>query len=175
MRRAIVATVATVVGLVVLLDYRASAPIGQSGVVVRGGATVPSAPSTSAPGATTGSGTTGSGTTGSGTAGSGTAGPTPTTAAPAGPVSYTGADVPYRYGDIQVRITVAGGRITAISTPQESASDPRSESINSQAIPILTKEALAAQGLRFDVVSGATFTSDAFAQALQSALDEAGR
>ena len=169
MRRAIVATVATVVGLVVLLDYRSSAPIGRSGVVVRGGATVPSAPSTSAPGATTGSGTGPTPTTAA------PAGPTPTTAAPAGPASYTGVDVPYRYGDIQVRITVAGGRITAISIPEESASDPRSESINSQAIPILTKEALAAQNLRFDVVSGATFTSDAFAQALQSALDEAGR
>ena len=62
-----------------------------------------------------------------------------------------------------------------ISIPQESATDPRSQSINSQAIPILTSEALAAQSLQFDVVSGATYTSEAFAQSLQSALTKAGK
>jgi len=82
--------------------------------------------------------------------------------------------VSYRYGDIQLRVTVSGGRITDISVPQESAPGQRSQSINSQAIPVLTREALAAQGLQFDVVSGATFTSDAFAQALQSALAREG-
>ncbi|MGH9095489.1 MAG: FMN-binding protein, partial [Acidimicrobiales bacterium] len=76
---------------------------------------------------------------------------------------------------IQIRITMSGGRITQITTPQESATDGRSQSINSQAVPILTREALAAQNLNFDVVSGATYTSDAFAQALQSALGRAGK
>jgi uncharacterized protein with FMN-binding domain len=83
--------------------------------------------------------------------------------------------VNYAYGDIEVRVTVTDGRITAISIPSESAADPRSESINSQAIPILTREALAAQSLHFDVVSGATFTSDAFAQSFGSALTKAGK
>ena len=74
-----------------------------------------------------------------------------------------------------MQITVANGRITNISIPQESASDARSQFINGQAMPILTSEALAAQSLKFDVVSGATFTSDAFAQSLQSALTKAGK
>jgi uncharacterized protein with FMN-binding domain len=74
-----------------------------------------------------------------------------------------------------VQITVAGGRITHISIPQESSTDPRSQSINSQAVPILTGEALSAQGLNFDVVSGATFTSYAFAQSFQTALTQAGK
>jgi uncharacterized protein with FMN-binding domain len=47
--------------------------------------------------------------------------------------------------------------------------------INSEAVPVLVQEALAAQGVNFDVVSGATYTSDAFAQSLQSALTAAGR
>jgi len=86
-----------------------------------------------------------------------------------------GTDVTYRYGDIQVAITVANGKITNISIPQESATDPRSQFINSQAVPILTQEVLAAQNLNVDVVSGATFTSDAFGQSMQSALTQAGR
>lgn len=78
----------------------------------------------------------------------------------------------YRYGEIEVRIAVSDGRITAIDFPVESAPDGRSENINSQALPILTQEALSAQGVNIDVVSGATYTSDAFAQSLQSALAE---
>ena len=164
MRRALIATVGTVVGLEVLLDNRSGAPIGRAGARVGGETPVPSAPSTSPlPTTTPTTGTTSP------------TGPSPATTAPAGPAQYTGVDVPYQYGDIEVRITVAGGRVTAISIPQESATDPRSQSINAQAVPILTQEALAAQNLQFDVVSGATFTSDAFAQAFQSAMNKAGR
>ncbi len=47
--------------------------------------------------------------------------------------------------------------------------------VNSAAVPVLMREAVAAQGVNFDVVSGATFTSDAFAQSLQSALAKASR
>ena len=86
----------------------------------------------------------------------------------------TGSDIQYNYGDIQLRVTFDGGKITKIDIAHESATDGRSQSINSQAIPILTQEALAAQSLNFDVVSGATFTSEAFGQALQSILDPSG-
>lgn len=103
----------------------------------------------------------------------------PTTASPStsalSPRSFTGQDVQYRYGDIQIQVTMVGNRITQISFPRESATDSRSRLINSQAVPVLSREALAAQSLSFDVVSGATFTSDAFAQALQSAVGQAGR
>jgi uncharacterized protein with FMN-binding domain len=163
-RRAIIASAATVVGLVALLDYKSHGTIGPSHVAVRGGnplAALPpatGAPPTTAP------------TTPSSNPPVASTAPSPTSSR-----QYTGTDVAYRYGDIQVQITVAGGRITDVTIPQESATDGRSQSINSQAVPILTKEALAAQNLNFDVVSGATFTSDAFAQSLQSALSQAGK
>ncbi len=61
------------------------------------------------------------------------------------------------------------------SVPQDDASSPYSQTVNSAAVPVLVREAVAAQGVNFDVVSGATFTSDAFAQSLQSALDKASQ
>jgi len=177
-RRAVIASAATVVGLVALLDYKSHGTVSRSHVAVNRNplATRPpptGAPSTTAPPATTPS------TAAPSTTAPSTRSSTPPVASTAPPSAsaqqYTGTDVVYRYGDIQVRITLAGGRITDITIPAESATDPRSESINSQAIPILTQEALAAQNLNFDVVSGATFTSDAFAQSLQSALSQAGK
>jgi uncharacterized protein with FMN-binding domain len=179
MRRAIVVAAGTVVGLIALLDYKSSGAIGTSKVAVGGGVPVsaastaptPTAPSptalpptTSAPGSSPGR-----------SAGRTTTTAPSTTTAPKGPTSFTGAEVEYQYGNIDVRITIADDRITAISTPEQTANDPRSAQINEQAIPILTKEAIAAQGLHFDVVSGATFTSDAFAKSLESALSQAGR
>ena len=161
MRRAIIATAGTVVGLVALLDYKSSGTIRRSHVSVSGAAPAAAAPPASAPATTPAGETTRT---------------APAATTPPGPSGqYTGTDVVYRYGDIQVQITVAKGRITNISIPQESARDARSQFINGQAVPILTSEALAAQSLQFDVVSGATFTSYAFAQSLQSALTKAGK
>ena len=88
--------------------------------------------------------------------------------------TYTGTDVQYYYGDIQVAITVRGGKVTGITVPRNGAVDGHSQMVNSYAVPVLEQEALAAQGLNFNVVSGATYTSDAFAQSFQSALKAAG-
>jgi uncharacterized protein with FMN-binding domain len=176
MRRAVIATAGTVVALVALLDYKSSSGLHTSDVAVGASAGASAPATTTTPTTSPASGDTG------GTAGSpGTTAPTstaptstePTTTVPAAASgSWTGTDVSYRYGTIAVQITVADGRITAITVPQETAQDPRSESINSQAVPILTAEALKAQGLNFDVVSGATYTSDAFAQSFSSALNK---
>ena len=46
--------------------------------------------------------------------------------------------------------------------------------INSYAAPMLRQESLTAQSARIDIVSGATYTSEGYAQSLQSALDQAG-
>ena len=89
--------------------------------------------------------------------------------------TYTGQDVFYRYGDIEVAVTLSGSRIVTVTVPQNDASSPYSQTVNSAAVPILVKEAVAAKGVSFDVVSGATYTSDAFAQSLQSALDKASQ
>jgi uncharacterized protein with FMN-binding domain len=103
---------------------------------------------------------------------------TPTTALPTTPPttaaatrSGTGQDVPYQYGDIQLKVTERGSTITGIEIVADSATDARSAQINSQALPMLQQEAMSAQSANIDGVSGATFTSNAYAQALQSALD----
>jgi uncharacterized protein with FMN-binding domain len=74
---------------------------------------------------------------------------------------------------VQVQVTIEGRRITAITAPQLPAGG-RSGRISQQVEPILRSEVLAAQGANIDNVSGATYTSTAYAQSLQAALDSAG-
>jgi uncharacterized protein with FMN-binding domain len=175
MRRAVIATAGTVAGLVALLGYRSSGTVNVQRVSV---GTAPSGPP-----ATTSPGTTAPLATGPGTTPTTLAPSPPTTAAPAGgqpPTTaatrtYDGQLVTYLYGNIEVAVTLDGDRIVNVTVPQNSAIDGRSAMINSEAVPILIQEALAAQGINFDVVSGATYTSDAFAQSLQTALTTAGR
>jgi uncharacterized protein with FMN-binding domain len=90
----------------------------------------------------------------------------------AGTATYTGQLVDYLYGDIEVAVTIDGKRISNVSVVQNDATDDQSQMIDSEAVPVLEQEAVSAQGLNFDVVSGATYTSDAFAQSLQSALQK---
>jgi uncharacterized protein with FMN-binding domain len=45
--------------------------------------------------------------------------------------------------------------------------------INQQAMPMLKQEAIQKQAARVDIISGATFTSQAFVQSLTNALDQA--
>jgi uncharacterized protein with FMN-binding domain len=103
---------------------------------------------------------------------------TPTTTAPptsTGTRTGTGQDVEYRYGDIQLQVTEQGTRITNITVLANNGVDPRSEAINHQAVPRLQSQAMRAQSPNIDGVSGATFTSEAYAEALQSALQQLGR
>ena len=86
----------------------------------------------------------------------------------------TGDAVDTRYGPAQVKVTVADGKITSIEAVQLQGNDPRSVQISSSAEPVLQQEALAAQSADIDVVSGATYTSESYAQSLQSALDKLG-
>jgi len=61
--------------------------------------------------------------------------------------------------------------VQAMTLPTDRA---ESAYISQQAGPMLRSEALQAQGSQIDGVSGATFTSEAYAQSLQAALDSAG-
>ncbi|PWI16865.1 FMN-binding protein [Streptomyces sp. Act143] len=88
--------------------------------------------------------------------------------------TVTGATAETKYGPVQVRITVTGGRITAADAVQSPDETARSRDINSTAIPRLDQETLQAQSARIDTVSGATYTSAGYRQSLQSALDRAG-
>jgi uncharacterized protein with FMN-binding domain len=86
----------------------------------------------------------------------------------------TGAAVPNQYGNVQLKVTISGGKITGIEPVQLPAADPKSAAISSYAAPLLRQSALSAQSANIDVVSGATYTSDGYRTALQSALDKAG-
>ena len=186
MRRAIVATAGTVVGLVALLSYKSSGPHNLQRVQINGGQAAPASstvpPATTAPSGGTGAGRSGPGTSTPVTTSPATTSPAttspPTTAPPttaSAERTYAGQDIQYLYGDIVVNATLQGGRILNVSVPQNNAVDGRSQMINSYAVPILEQEAVAAQGVNINAVSGATFTSDAFAQSLQSALSQAGK
>ncbi|MFD1662150.1 FMN-binding protein [Streptomyces caeni] len=148
LRRIVLASAATVTGMVLLLSMK---PHSTPGIAVA----VP-APSSSA-------GTSG----GSGGSG-GTGGSTST-----GTKTVTGDSVDTRYGPVQVRITLENGRltdVTAVTYPQD---NPRDQEINGYAVPQLNREALAAQSAQIDAVSGASYTSQGYQQSLQSALDSA--
>jgi len=97
------------------------------------------------------------------------------TKAPAAPRSGTvdGAVVGTQYGSVQVRVSFTGSKITNVHALQLTDSSRTSVSISAGAAPTLRQEALAAQSAQIDVVSGATYTSEAYQQSLQSAIDAA--
>jgi uncharacterized protein with FMN-binding domain len=86
--------------------------------------------------------------------------------------TVTGAAIDTRYGPVQVRITVANGKITSAAAIEYPQNDPRDQQINSYAVPALNSEAVQAGSASIDMVSGATFTSAGYIQSLQSALDK---
>ncbi|MHB8509621.1 MAG: FMN-binding protein [Candidatus Dormibacteria bacterium] len=155
--RAAIAFFATIVGLVMLLSFKtpdATRPPGNTAIV-------PSpAPDTTG----------------------GTPTPSSSATAQASPSSsggryrdgqFTGSDISMRFGDVQVKVIVKGGRIADVQTPQMPFDRPRSADISQQAAPLLHDEVLQAQSAQIDSLSGATYTSDAYDQSLQSALDQA--
>lgn len=97
-----------------------------------------------------------------------------TASASASDGTWKGAAVPFRYGTVQVAITVANGEIVSIDELQMPDRDRHSAQISRVAAPMLRKMALNAQSARIDVLSGATYTSLAYRKSLQSAIDQAG-
>jgi uncharacterized protein with FMN-binding domain len=77
------------------------------------------------------------------------------------------------FGAVQVRLTLTNGKVTAATAINYPNNDSRSSQISSFSIPILSQEVLQAQGSSIAVVSGATYTSKAYAQSVQAALDAA--
>lgn len=151
MRRVILALAATAFGLTLLLTYKAAgAPRPQRVALAPTGGTPAPAPTGGSARASTG-------------------------AAVTGRRSVTGAPADTPYGPVQVRVTLAGTRLVDVTMVQQPSGSDRDAEINGYALPILRQEALGAQNAQIDVVSGATFTSDGYAQSLQSALDRAGR
>ncbi|MFJ9707547.1 FMN-binding protein [Streptomyces sp. NPDC101234] len=157
LRRVMLASAATVSGIVMLLALKPhTSPTVVTGSVAQAPAPSSSSSSSSAnpaPGAT-GSKSGGSKVTGTKT--------------------VTGDTVQTRWGPVQVRVTIKSGKITDVTAVQYPSDNPRDQQINSYALPQLRSEALAAQSAKIDTVSGATYTSGGYQQSLQSALDSAG-
>lgn len=98
---------------------------------------------------------------------------TGTSALPGGDLAETGPAVQTPFGPVQVRVSLSGGRIVDSQAVQTPNFHRRSVMINQYATPILRQETLTAQSANIDLVSGATLTSEAYAQSLQAALDRA--
>ncbi len=84
----------------------------------------------------------------------------------------TGTLEQYGYGELSVRVTMAGGKITDVSVAKLQTADTYSQQLASYVIPILRREVLHAQSAKINGLSGATYTSEAYAYSLQSALDK---
>lgn len=82
--------------------------------------------------------------------------------------TYTGKSTSTEWGDIQVKITVASGKIPQI-TVLKHPTGGKSDEINSRSLPTYKQEALAAQSANINQVSGATETYKGFTGSLQSA------
>lgn len=93
--------------------------------------------------------------------------------AAAGSSTVTGAVAQTRWGPVEVRLTLANGKITAVDVVQYPNGNGRDREINAGALPVLVQETISAQSTNIDMVSGATVTSEGYVQSLQSALDQA--
>lgn len=83
----------------------------------------------------------------------------------------TGDSSMTQWGPVQVSATVAGGQVCEVHAIAWPENDRKSQMINSYAIPQLDQMATSSGGTQLDYVSGATYTSNAYAQSLQSILD----
>jgi uncharacterized protein with FMN-binding domain len=159
--RAAVAIVATVIGVFLLFSFKTPAqarPRTPSADVAQASPTPTPSASASASASPSPS-----------------AAPTPTPTPGLKDGTYTGQDYQNQFGDTQVRITISGGRITDVQAIQLPFDRPRSQEISQYAGPQLHDEVLQAQSANIDLLSGATYTSEAYAQSVQSALDQAKR
>ncbi|RZB20335.1 FMN-binding protein [Streptomyces sp. F001] len=141
-RRAVLATAATVSGIVLLLTLKPASDPGSASAA--GGAAPPAAAAGQSPQG------------GAQAAGSGT---------------VTGEVAQTQYGPVQVRLTVSNGKITQAEAVQ-APSGGRSTQITADAVPQLNQATVTAGSAEIDAVSGATYTSTGYKQSLQSALDQ---
>lgn len=87
--------------------------------------------------------------------------------------TYTGSTEDAYYGSVQVQAKINGGKITDVTFLQYPNTHSTSVYINQQAMPYLQQEAIKAQSANVNIISGATYTSQAFMQSLSNALSKA--
>ena len=93
-------------------------------------------------------------------------------ASAAGIRSAVGATEQYGYGELAVKVTASGNHIADVAVTSIQTAEPYSQQLASQVIPTLRSEVLSGQSAQINAVSGATYTSQAYAMSLQAALDK---
>jgi len=88
-----------------------------------------------------------------------------------GELEVIGPPVGWSYGRVQVRVTMAGGRILDVAVVDMATTNPIARYRSRAAVSRLRGEVLAGQDAGVDVVTGATYTSHAYLGSLQAALD----
>jgi len=172
-KRGAVALLLTTLALALLLSFKTPAEPSSAGIVAGAGSASPTPAIADAPAATA--------EPAAGDAATATPEPTATAATEppaAAAATYrdgtvTGSTVETRFGPVQVQVTISGGVIIDVVALQLPADDRHSAELSQRAEPVLRSAALAAQGAEIDVLSGATYTSLAYAESLQAALDSA--
>ena len=156
MKRALIATGATVIGAAWLLTYKAAPP--QLGAL----ASLPPTPSAGNPSASPSASP----------LATPPPSPSPSTSTTVNG-TFTGSDAPNFFGDVIVRVVISNGHLTdvqAVTLPSDRA---YSAYVSQVAGPLLRTEALQAQSANINIISGATYTSQSYAQSLESALQQA--
>ena len=114
---------------------------------------------------------TGQGTTSDGTTSDGATSGTTSSDCSSGTTTETGDAVSTQWGPVQVQMVFAAdGSVCSVQAIAYPSNDHHSQRINATAIPYLDAQATEA-GVSFDAVSGATYTSEAYRQSMQSILD----
>jgi uncharacterized protein with FMN-binding domain len=166
-KRGAIALSLTALAIALLVSFRP--PADDTLAPTSGDSAIVAAPAPQASGSTGSNGSTGSTDDSTGTTDSSGSGP-----AQGAAQTIDGPVVNTRFGPVQVEITVDGSQVTEVAALQLPDGDRRSAQISSRVEDTLASQALQAQSASIDGVSGATYTSEAYAESLQAALDAAG-
>lgn len=169
-RRPSLILVATVIGLAAVLALHVGAPASILLTASAGASTDRQAHKRAhAGGSAPPAGGSSSARTTASAAGSGSAGSVPPLLAIR--QSAVGASEQYGYGVLAVRVTVVGTRIEDVTVQRLQTAEQYSQQLAQQVIPMLRSQVLSAQSAHINGISGASYTSQAYAMSLQSALD----
>lgn len=169
MKRTPIVLAATVAGLAGTLGFKAQEPPTTAATAVS------STDTGTASDASSSSGTGSSTSSGSSTGSSGSTSSSSSTeqASSTGTKTVT-TSAATQYGEVALKVTVTDGKVTAVENVALPANDPHSQQISAQVGGTLQQSALSHADGQVDAISGATYTSDGYAQALQAAVDQAG-
>ncbi len=171
MNRSFLAVAGAVGGLLGVLGLNSAAT---KNAASGGSIAVPTSPrptasaSTGSPGAVTGTSIGSGGASSGGTSGGGSS----ALSGSAGTEVVTGTRESFSYGQMSIQVTLTSGKVTALRVVGMTELDAFSTQIADTAIPTLEREVLAAQSTKVHGVSGATYTTEAYLQSVQSVLDK---